>query len=468
VEFHRDVAASDARELARGSGLTVREHPDLLPSQLLVEGTREDAVRLSNRDEVAYVFPASRELGAGERVYACPGPATLYGRVGQYAARVGDGWDGPGNGATEVGYYLGALASALPRAQTETEVLRGLTEWGNYASILFSPASDPDRTRTISILFAGRAHGDGYAFDGPGKVLAHTFYPSPPNPEPIAGDMHFDDEENWRIGEQADVFSVALHEAGHALGLGHSDSPNSVMYPYYRRVTALTEDDIAAVRELYAAAGVPDTPPTPPTPPDNPEPRPPDPPPAAPVAPTLSITAPSAGPAYNSNKPTVKLAGAADHPDGIVDVYWRNANGGGGQASGTRAWVVPQAPLLPGPNRITVTAVAAGGLSVSKTITVNYMATGDTTAPTLVVVSPGATSVATSASTATISGRAMDSSGIVRVTWTDSTGQTGIASGTAFWNTGAIPLRQGSNIITIRAYDASGNTAWRSVAFTRR
>lgn len=462
VEFHRDVAASEARELLRGSGLEVREHPDLLPNQFLVEGTREDAVRLGNWDEVAYVFPASWELEAGERVYACQGATTLYGRVGQYTARVGDGWDGPGRGSAEIGYYLGALASGLPRAQTEVEVLRGLTEWGKYASVWFSPSSGPNGARMISILFARRAHGDGYAFDGPGNVLAHTFYPSPPNPEPIAGDMHFDDDENWRIGEGLDVFSVALHEAGHALGLGHSDNPNSVMYPYYRRVTALTEDDIAAIRELYAAADVPETPP------DDPEPPPPDPP-ATPAAPTLNITAPSSGPVYTSNMPAVTLAGTADHPNGIAEVSWRNANGGGsGKASGTRTWVAPQVPLLPGSNPITVTVVATGGASVSKTITITYTVVNDTTAPTLLILSPGATSVATSASTAVISGSATDSSGIVRVTWTDSSGQTGVASGTTYWNTGPIPLRVGSNTITIRAYDAAGNAAWRSVAFTRR
>ncbi len=97
-----------------------------------------------------------------------------------------------------------------------------------------------------------------------------------------------------------------------------------------------------------------------------------------------------------------------------------------------------------------------------------YTASNDTTAPSLAILSPGITSVATSAGTAVISGRAADSSGVVRVTWTDSSGQTGVASGTAYWNTGPIPLRLGSNIITIRAYDAAGNVAWRSVAFTRR
>jgi len=54
-------------------------------------------------------------------------------------------------------------------------------------------------------------------------VLAHTFYPSPPNPEPIAGDVHLDDDEEWVIGSDlsvrsVDLFSVSLHELGHALG----------------------------------------------------------------------------------------------------------------------------------------------------------------------------------------------------------------------------------------------------------
>ncbi len=470
IEFHRDVTAADARELLRNSGLTFREHPDLLPNQLLAEGRREDAARLAGWDEVAYVFPASRELSEGERVYACPGAATLFGQVGQYTARVGDGWDGPGKNVTEIGYYLGQLASTVPRADAQTEVLRALTEWGKHAAILFSPAGDATRARTISILFGARSHGDGYPFDGPGKVLAHTFYPSPPNPEPLAGDMHFDDEENWHAGQDVDVFTVALHEAGHALGLGHSDNPNSVMYPYYRRVTALAEDDIAAIRQLYAAAGVPEEPPRPPTPPSEPDPPPPGvpTPPPAPVAPTLTITSPSAGPAYTSNAPAVTLAGAADHPNGIVEVTWRNARGGAGKASGTRAWVVQEVPLQHGANAITVTAMAPGGATASKTITVTYAVTNDTTAPTLAILSPGTTSVATSASAAVISGRASDSSGVVRVTWTDSGGQSGVASGTTYWNTGPIPLRVGSNVITIRAYDPAGNSAWRSVVFTRK
>jgi hypothetical protein len=248
------------------------------------------------------------------------------------------------------------------------------------------------------------------------------------------------------------------------------------MYPYYRRVTALTGDDIAAIRELYAAAGNPELPtnpdPPPPDSPTNPDPPPPDPPSPpspSPVSPTLVITSPSAAQAFTSREPAVRLAGSAEHPDGITEVKWINARGGAGQASGTRAWVVPKLPLQPGPNPLSVTAVASGGATASKTITVTYSAvTADTTAPSLVILSPGTTSVATSASTATITGRASDSSGVVKVTWTGSSAQTGAASGSSNWNTGPIPLRLGTNVITIRAYDAAGNVAWRSVAFTRR
>src|SRR5207253_7407999 len=133
------------------------------------------------------------------------------------------------------------------------------------------------------------AHGDAYPFDGPGRTLAHTFYPSPPNSEPVAGDMHLDADEDWHTGANLDLFSVALHEAGHALGLGHSDRPGAVMYPYYHLVSGLTDDDIAGIRDLYGSKSNPPAqpPPVQPTvqPPVPPSPQPPVQPPAQPPPP---------------------------------------------------------------------------------------------------------------------------------------------------------------------------------------
>lgn len=87
-------------------------------------------------------------------------------------------------------------------------------------------------------------------------MLAHALYPPPANPEPEAGDVHFDDDELWRIGADVDMYTVALHEIGHALGIGHSDSPSAVMYAHYTGpLTGLGIDDIYAIRALYAQAG---------------------------------------------------------------------------------------------------------------------------------------------------------------------------------------------------------------------
>jgi hypothetical protein len=53
------------------------------------------------------------------------------------------------------------------------------------------------------------------------------------------------------------VYSIALHELGHALGLGHSADPGAVMYPHYSGgvFSDLASDDIAGIRSLYAPAG---------------------------------------------------------------------------------------------------------------------------------------------------------------------------------------------------------------------
>jgi hypothetical protein len=463
VEFHRDVAGSVAREVVRANGLATRAHPDLLPNQLLVDGTPEDAARLAVWDEVEYVFPASSELKTKQHVYACAGGLTVDGVTGQNIPTYGPGWDGPGLGSAQLGYFFGPLASTLPRASVQSEIMRAWAEWGKYAAVTFTPAGNANQAQTIAVLFATGAHGDGYPFDGPGGVLAHTFYPAPPNPESIAGDMHFDDSESWAIGRDTDVFSVALHETGHALGLGHSDDPTAVMYPYYTIKTGLTADDIAAIRTLYAAVGT--APPASPTPPSTP------------AAPIISITSPTSGSIYTSTAATITLAGSASCADGIRQVTWANASGGSGVASGTTAWLAGPVALKSGQNQITVTATGLTGGTASRPLTVSYTASTptpapvpspkDTVAPTLTILSPPTTSVSTTASTATLSGTASDNVGVVAVTWTDSLGNTGQAHGTTQWTAGPVALRVGSNTITIRASDAAGNVGWRSVVFTR-
>ncbi|MTV81732.1 matrixin family metalloprotease [Lactobacillus sp. CRM56-3] len=47
--------------------------------------------------------------------------------------------------------------------------------------------------------------------------------------------------------------SVAIHELGHALGLDHSTSRQSVMYPVDQGVTKLSQGDIEALKAIYGS-----------------------------------------------------------------------------------------------------------------------------------------------------------------------------------------------------------------------
>lgn len=386
AEFHYDVELGRGRALARKYGLEVVENPDLLPHQLMVRGPLSAIQSLVRLDPVASVYKASGEMVRGEPVTACAGPvAGALPLAASLVKSFGEGWDGPGRNAAEVGYWLGVMTRSLPESDTRAQLFKAMKQWASAGAITFRGLAWANQRQAIDIFFAAGDHGDGFKFDGPGRVLAHTFYP-PPNAETIAGDLHFDADEPWKIGTDTDVSSVALHELGHALGLGHSDNPNDVMYAFYRRWTGLQAGDIEAIRTLYAdpPADVPETPATPADPQTPASPGEPEPP----------------------NEPET-----------------------------------PEIPAQPSP---------------------------DATAPSLSLTSPARTSVLTTASSIVMRGTATDNVGVTLVSWTTSMGGSGTAAGLPAWKTGPIPLVKGTNQVVIRAYDAAGNSAWRSVAVTRR
>ena len=85
----------------------------------------------------------------------------------------------------------------------------------------------------------------------------------------------------------------------------------------------------------------------------------------------------------------------------------------------------------------------------------------DTIDPTVTISQPtsGGTYI-TDQSTITISGAASDNVGVISVTWTNSRGGSGTASGTTDWTISDIPLYCGDdNVITITAKDAANNAA---------
>ncbi len=91
VEFYSDVADSEARAIATGVGASIHDNPDLLPHDLLIEGTVDQVRQLADWDEVSYLFPASSDLVQGVPVHGCAGALTAAGPVAQEVPLVGEG-----------------------------------------------------------------------------------------------------------------------------------------------------------------------------------------------------------------------------------------------------------------------------------------------------------------------------------------------------------------------------------------
>jgi hypothetical protein len=457
VEFHPDVDSNTARGLILSRGIEFLENPDLQIHHLMIRSDSSASLtRMAQLDEVAYIFPASDALARGIPTRACAGALTTNGSTAQSIPTYGDGWDGPGLGAATISYVFSQMTAQLPTAAAEAEIESAMAQWTNAVQVAWKRGSDPTGPETVNIMFATGAHGDGFPFDGPGGVLAHTFYPAPPNPEPIAGDMHFDDAESWHIGANTDLFSVALHELGHSLGLGHADDPTAVMYPYYQMATGLSPLDISVVQTLYAAnTNTGSTQPPVAAPPTTT-------PPSAPL--TLNVNAPSA----TTTASSINLSGTTSGGSGAVVVSWVTSQGTSGTAIGSASWTISGLALATGSNTITITATS-GAARVSSSIKVTRQAAStptDTTPPALTITSPSSTSVSTSAASIVLSGTASDNVGVTAVTWSTNVGQSGVASGTAQWSA-TVPLLVGSNTVTVKASDAAGNSGWRTVVVAR-
>jgi hypothetical protein len=139
-----------------------------------------------------------------------------------------------------------------------TEIEDAFDAWSAVADIQFVRVAD----NGLPFNAAGAA-GDirvgAHTFDGPGGVLAHGFFP-PPNGATAAGDIHFDQAENWDCvdtGPQFDIGIVVTHEIGHAIGLNHETAPpTALMNPTYNPAVPMPlADDITAAESIYGGAG---------------------------------------------------------------------------------------------------------------------------------------------------------------------------------------------------------------------
>ncbi len=102
-----------------------------------------------------------------------------------------------------------------------------------------------------------------------------------------------------------------------------------------------------------------------------------------------------------------------------------------------------------------VSATASASISLAQTL------------PTLSITSPtSASTYRTNSSPLSLAGTAADNVGVTSVTWANSQGGSGTASGTTNWTASGITLQSGTNVITVTAQDAAGNKGTATLTVT--
>jgi hypothetical protein len=147
----------------------------------------------------------------------------------------------------------------------ENQVLKAAQQWAQQTNLNFALVSDSGAPSGSGSYQQGDAtFGDirigGYNFGT--STLAQAYLPPAANNYSVAGDIQFNTGLSYNIGSTYDLFTVALHEFGHALGLYHSTTSGTVMYSTYTSaMNGLVADDSNGIRNIYSnnAARSPDS-----------------------------------------------------------------------------------------------------------------------------------------------------------------------------------------------------------------
>jgi len=140
----------------------------------------------------------------------------------------------------------------------ENQILNAGQVWAKVTNLNFTVITDNGSQIGSGSYQQGDPNmGDirigGYDFKS--STLASAYLPPPINNYSIAGDIQFNTGQTFSIGSTFDLFTVAAHEVGHALGLLHSTTANAIMYGSYNtRKTGLNSDDVSGIQSLYGGA----------------------------------------------------------------------------------------------------------------------------------------------------------------------------------------------------------------------
>ncbi|XP_001509119.4 interstitial collagenase isoform X1 [Ornithorhynchus anatinus] len=157
---------------------------------------------------------------------------------------------------TEITYRIVKYTRHLSKADVDMAIKKAFQVWSKVSPLTFTKVWKEEAD--IMISFFSGDHYDNSPFYGPDGVLAHAFPPG----KLIGGDIHFDEDETWTKSHlNYNLFLVAAHEIGHALGLAHSQDIGALMSPVYSYMDIdpfkLPQDDIDGIQKIYGPSKSP-------------------------------------------------------------------------------------------------------------------------------------------------------------------------------------------------------------------
>ncbi|KAF1590222.1 Matrix metalloproteinase-27, partial [Eudyptes moseleyi] len=159
----------------------------------------------------------------------------------------------PGWKKNKLTYRIVNHTPDMRKEDVDKAIQKAFKVWSTVTPLIFTRIHEG--IADIMIAFGTKAHGHcPRYFDGPLGVLAHAFPPG----NGFGGDVHFDEDEDWTTGSAGfNLFLVAAHEFGHALGLSHSNDQRALMFPNYAYISPsdfpLSPDDISGIQSIYGS-----------------------------------------------------------------------------------------------------------------------------------------------------------------------------------------------------------------------